>query len=210
MPKDLRVIYPSVACYKTSRVSSLSGSAVNSPQFRTSFTLPLRSLAKVDWKTNKNHLPVEFKGSLIYQVLGWPNNGNVWQVWGISPQKNGALFGFPVGVMKFHDFSEVSMKVSRFHESYPPLNLTANAPKMDKKTKRKVSSPNHQFAGANSSFQGGDSLPVICSKLTRHIVGPGGACFARRWDSWHFFPIQTPVAWHMVNEHSWLEYLHFQ
>ena len=95
MPKDLRVIYPSVACYKTSRVSSLSGSAVNSPQFRTSFTLPLRSLAKVDWKTNKNHLPVEFKGSLIYQVLGWPNNGNVWQVWGISPPKKWCIVWVP-------------------------------------------------------------------------------------------------------------------
>ena len=72
------------------------------------------------------------------------------------PHKNGALFGFPVGVMKFHDFSEFSMKVSRFHESYPPLNLTANAPKMDKqKPKGKFHLPTTNLQGQTLRFREG-------------------------------------------------------
>ena len=115
----------------------------------------------MDWKTNKNHLPVEFKGSLIYQFFGWPNKEMYGKFEGFPPKwcivwVPGWLVSW--NFMTFWIFDEGF----GFHESYPPLKLTANAPKMDKKNQKEsfISQP---------PICGGRTLSFREGKSTSHL-----------------------------------------
>ena len=130
---------------------------------------------------------------------------------GFPPKMVHCLGSGLVGVMKFHDFSEFSMKVSRFHESYPPLKLTANAPKMDKKNQKESFISQPPICRGELFVSGRGQSTSHLFQVDKAYRGPRRCWLCQEVGLLTIFSESNSLLFDpMVNEHSWLEYSHFQ